>query len=490
MEVSNKKKLIGLSIFLAVIVLPATVFHYPIGILDALTLQPLSDYGIQIPFWRVLFEPFLGFLLFLNQSFYTLDELKFVLLWLVVFFVVYSLAKTLSLSDRTLRRSFILRQLINIPLLIGLWFVLLVVVIFIPLPNNTIVNNSPNAILVTTHTHTEFSHDGLISQEGLWKWHKRNGFDAFFITDHNNHDKTLEFVAAQRNKQFPSEPLVMGGEEFSGTNHLSLLGLKKPFRTKGFTDSMAVAMTRADSGAVLVNHWFDGERKSLDYYKELGVDGFEIENTATDKRYDREVYKRIGNFCATNGLLLNGGLDFHGYGSACTLWNALDIPGWRALDPAAKEKAILNIIRSRDQSKIKVLLYNDRSYYSKDQLLFRPILAIFNYFRTLNLYQGFSWLAWTLLFAFICQRISNKERIVRTLTVQRLLPLLGVMGALFLLGLGWHYFNRIKPVEDFTEMYQEYSTLLFYAGAAFLIYSVIVLLFRQNEAKKGRSSHS
>jgi len=215
-----------------------------------------------------------------------------------------------------------------------------------PLPNNTIVNNAENTILVNTHSHTEFSHDGLISQEGLWEWHKRNGFDAFFITDHNNHDYTYDFVQAQRNNKFPNEPLVMCGEEFSGSNHLSMLGLKAKFSTKGFSDSTAINLTHAGRGTVIVNHWFDGEQMSLEYYKNLGVDGFEIENTALERTYNRKVYQKIKTFCESHNLVMNGGVDFHGYGNACSLWNAFEIPGWQNLDPASKEAAILEIIKN------------------------------------------------------------------------------------------------------------------------------------------------
>ncbi|MDZ7605591.1 MAG: hypothetical protein U5K79_08375 [Cyclobacteriaceae bacterium] len=72
---------------------------------------------------------------------------------------------------------------------------------------------------------------------------------------------------------------------------------------------------------------------------------FEIENTATDKRYNREVYHRIKTFCENNGLIMNGGIDFHGYGSVCTLWNAFEIPGWKNMNFQAKEEAILTSLK-------------------------------------------------------------------------------------------------------------------------------------------------
>jgi hypothetical protein len=481
----QKSRLVLPAIILTAIAATAVLFHYPITIVDALTLESLPEFGVQISWWRLLFEPFLGILLFFNQSFHAIPEFLLFGFWAILIYLGFSITKAFWIKEKRARRRFIARQSVNIPIVLGLLFAVFAVMIFIPLPGNIIINNKSNAVLVNTHSHTEFSHDGLISQEGLWKWHKRNGFDAFFITDHNNHSKTLEFVRAQRNGQVPGDPLVMGGEEFSGTNHLSLLGLRHEFKTKGFSDSLAVQHTRADSGAVLVNHWFDGERKSLEYYKNLGVDGFEIENTATDKRYDRKVYRKIKDFCTSNGLIMNGGLDFHGYGSACSMWNAFDIPGWKNLDPSSREAAILNIIRTRDQGRMKVLLYNDRPYYSGKQLFFRPFISIVNYFRTLNILQVVSWMVWILIFSLAGTGISKNRKLSALLNAQIVISVLGLIAALFLTGLGLTYFSRITAVENFTEMYEEYSHLLLYTGASFLLYSGVVAWKR---IKNGRET--
>jgi hypothetical protein len=399
----------------------------------------------------------------------------------VLILAVYTLVKSVLLKSGN-RKKFLLAQLVNLLILIGIWFAFFVVMIFIPLPTDKIVNNNTDQVLVTTHTHTEFSHDGLISQEGLLKWHQRNGFDAFFITDHNNHLQTLEFVNMRWNKELPGEPLVFCGEEFSGSNHLSLLGLKSDFKTKGLPDSVVVAKARSEGAAIIVNHWFDGERKSLEYYRDLGVDGFEIENTATDKRYNREVYQRIKSFCETNGLIMIGGLDFHGYGSACTLWNAFEIHGWKNMDSQAKEEAILNIIKTRDQSKLKVLLLNDRPYYERKNLFLHTLVTLFTYFRTLTILQVLSWIFWIFLFVFM----RNKSKVVQQLTCRKMFPLAGIVAALFLLGLGFIYVFRNQSVEDFTEIYPEYYRLLFMAGSALLVVSGLTTyfkVFRKTEKK-------
>ncbi len=471
------------AVLITAIILMSVLFHYSIHIENALTLESLPEFGISISIWRILFEPVLGLLLFYNGSFHAITELRYLLNWVLLIFIVYTLIKTILVKEKHIRNTFIIRQLVVIPIIIGLWFTVFVILIFIPLPNNTIVNNSKDKILVTTHSHSDYSHDGLISQEDLWKWHKRNRFDAFFITDHNNHDRTFDFVQAQRNHQFPGEPLVMCGEEFSGSNHLSLLGLKEKFSTKGISDSAAIALAHSGNGAVIVNHWFDGEHQSLDYYNDLKVDGFEIENVATDKTYDRVIYQKIKTFCERNNLIMNGGLDFHGYGNVCSLWNAFQIPGWRHLDPASKEEAILKVIKTRDQSKLQVLLYRDRPYYTTKYLWLSPVFTLFNYFRTLNFYQTISWVFWILVFAMVRNRLSN-SKLKEQFTAYRIIPAVGIVSALFVLCLGYQYYIGIKQVVYFTKMYREYSELLFYTGGVFLVYSGLIAFLRNRRSIK------
>ena len=480
----NKKGLIIPLVLIFVVSLIAWVFHYPVHIENALTFQPEPGFGLLPSGWRLVFEPFLGILLYFNRAFYAIEELIFVLCWMIVFFIAYSIIKSFRMNNRQLIKRFLLSQLLNLPILLGVWITLFVVILFIPLPNDRIVNKTTDKVLVTTHSHTVYSHDGLISQDGLLKWHQQNGFDAFFITDHSNHKQTLDFVNSRMGKELPGEPFVFCGEEFSGSNHLSLLGLKTDFSTKNQPDSAVVAKARADGAAIIVNHWFDGEHKTLEYYKKLGVDGFEIENVATDKRYSRGVYNRIRTFCETNRLIMNGGLDFHGYGSTCTLWNAFQIPGWKNLDYRGKEEAILTIIKTHDQAKLSVLLLNDRPYYDKKHLIFSPFVTLFNYFRTLNSLQVLSWACWILLVALLYQKMVSSPNRKQNITGQRFLPLLGILAALFLSGLGLVYFSLNQHVAGFTKMYPVYGRLLLTSGLSLLIFSAFMAWFRIFKQRK------
>ena len=471
----NKSQLYFLGIFTLIIVGISSFLHYSPHIIDMLTLQKVEAYDIHISIWRILFEPVIGLLLYFNRSLYGLTELPILLIWILGGFIVFTIYKYIITKDTRARKNFIISQVLNFPLVIILWFVAFVLMLFIPLPNNTIVNNSKNSVLVTTHSHTQFSHDGLTSQKRLWKWHKRNGFDAFFITDHARHGQTLDFIQAQRNKEFPIEPLIMCGEEYSASNHLSLLGLKTNFDTKGFADTTVIKTVRADGGAVIVNHWFDDEHESLAYYKALGVDGFEIENAGKDLFYDRDLHQRIKEFCEQNNLIMVAGLDFHGYGNACSMWNAFEIPNWKNLNPTEKEAAIINILKTRDQSKLQILFYSDRPYYDKTNIWISPLRTIFNYFRTLNFLQIISWIFWIVVLMLLKTKVS--------ITPSRFLNILAILGTIFLLVLGMVYYAKLEEVIGYSDVYEEYSSMLFKVGGGFFIYSVLILFFSKKNSR-------
>lgn len=453
------------------IVILASFFHFQVYFENVLTHTSETDYGLKMSIWRVVFEPILGLLLYFNRSIYALEELPLALLWILIFYIGFSLIKIFR--EQSERKSMIWKKVADFPLMIGGCFAIFVLILFIPLPNNTIVNNSKDSILVTTHAHTEFSHDGLTSQENMWKWHQRNGFDAFFITDHANHKKSLEFAQKQRDGKFPMDPLIMVGQEYSGSNHMSLLGLNGKFETKGMEDKAVIDSVHRYGGAVIINHWFDGKGEEKEYYEKLGADGFEIENAGKELYYDRAIFRQLKEFCENNGLTMLGGLDFHGYGRVCSLYNAFEIPNWDAMDYTSKQQAILAILKNGPQEKIKVLIYKDRPFYTNANLFFRPFLTLMNYFRTLNLVQVLSWIFWLVLF----QSIKNKKNGM-AIGQDKELPFFAVASAFFMIVLALMYYFRGEAVKGYSEVYSEYSLLLGPIGLLLLLYALAVVYFR------------
>jgi len=122
-------------------------------------------------------------------------------------------------------------------------------------------------------------------------------------------------------------------------------------------------------------------------------------------------------------------------------------------------------------------LLNDRPYYEKKNLFFRPLVTLFNYFRTLNFVQVVSLFCWVLLFSYLSFKINLNRELSQKYSCSRVLPVLGILASLFLLGLGLVYHFHIQDLEGFTKIYAEYSRILFYTGAAMLAFSGLATWF-------------
>ena len=486
----------GLIGFFAVLAILSTVFHQPIQIIDALTSEPVPGFGIHISAWRLLFEPFTGPLLFYLRADQPALEFAVLLLWILALSLVVTLGRLFLKNnsrkgqnegrDQIERGSEsklagLLFWLKTAPLIVATWLGLLWLIIYIPMPANRIVNQQEHTILINTHSHTEYSHDGIISTKGLQKWHKKNGYDAFFITDHNHHQKTMEAVKAQEQGLLPEAPLLMVGEEYSGSNHMTLLGLTRNFITRGLTDQQVIDSTHDDNGVVIVAHWFDGERESIPFFLGMGVDGFEIANQADGLTYERRIFKDITEACMSNGLIMNGAADYHGYGSSCFVWNALEIPGWHQMDPEQKRESIMQVLRQRDMTRITVLLYNDRNTFDRSRVLLSPPYTIVSYFRTLNTIQLLSWFLWLVLLAILGTRLAKR---IKGNVCFRTMQAVALTSTVFLLVNGTVLNLRARSLTEYNDIYTEYSTIMLWCGAGFLIYSFILIFI---ELRRRRS---
>lgn len=456
------------------IVILAWVFHYPVHFEDALSRTIANGYGVHINPWRIVFEPFLGPLLFLNRSLYALDEILWTFIWFLIGFILFH-GYLILCKGKPFKKA-IGPFLLSFLLVIGCCSGLFAVLLFAPLPNN-VIENRTDRILVATHAHTEYSHDGLISQLAMFEWHRYNRFDAFFITDHAHCQRTSQFVAAQRNGEFSMYPLVMPGQEYSASNHLSLLGLDGcPFDTKGMDDRTVIDTVHGMGGIVLVNHWFDGKGKDKTVYRDLGVDGFEIENTGAELYYDRELFKTLLLFCQDNGLTMVGGLDFHGYGRVCSVYNALEIPDWYFMEPDARQNAIIEVLRNGPQNKIQILLYKDRPFYAKANLAFRPFLTVPGYFRTLNGFQVASWSLWILLFWW-----AMNKRVRPRFLSKNGWPFLALGLGGYLVILGYRYYVKAAKLAgdpaNQNDIYDEYSGIILPMGVVVAIFALGILIW-------------
>jgi hypothetical protein len=82
-------------------------------------------------------------------------------------------------------------------------------------------------------------------------------------------------------------------------------------------------------------------------------------------------------------------------------------------------------------------------------------------------------------------KISDKAELMKQIAPDRLIPIKGIVGALFMLVLSLIYHNQATfLIGTDNDVYKEYSTILFYAGLVFLLYSAAVAwvrIFRRSQ---------
>ncbi len=488
-NLNRKLSYSGLIVLFIAMVILSILFHQPIHIIDALTSEPVPGFGIHISVWRVLFEPFTGPLLYYLRADQPALEFAVLLLWILALSLLVTLVRLFLPRNKVTgnpKLNGVFSWLKTAPMIVATWLGLLWLIIYIPLPANTIVNQQEHTILINTHSHSEYSHDGIISTKGLQKWHKRNGYDAFFITDHNHHQHTMEAVKAQEQGMLPETPLLMVGEEYSGSNHMTLLGLTRNFITRGLSDQQVIDSTHDDNGVVIVAHWFDGERESIPFFLDMGVDGFEVANQANGLTYERRIFNNITEACTSNGLIMNGAADYHGYGSSCFVWNALEIPDWHQMDPVQKRESIMQLLRGRDMTRIRVLLYHDQNTFDRSRVLLSPLYNVVNYFRTLNVLQLLSWFLWLVLLAILKNRLTLR---LTGSVFLRTMQSLALASSIFLLTNGILLSLKARRLTEYNDIYTEYSNLTLLGGIVFLTYTIILIFFELRKKQSIKNQH-
>jgi len=478
------KKLSGSSVFIILlfqtIIVLAVCFHHGVYLSDAITGDRIDDIIVTISPWRIVLEPFLGPIMFCLRGHDPLDEFFVLMVWVLAILLFVGLVRNMRAISGSIFHRFglaLLHWLATVPVVLILWIGLLLFMIFAPLPTNTIISNRDDTALVNFHSHSYYSHDGLISPENLLKWHRRNGFDAFFITEHNHHRKTLEFITAREARLSIDEDVcVLPGQEYSGSNHLLLLGLTHNFITKNMPDSVAVDTVHAQGGVVIVAHWFADEHNSIQHYIDYGVDGFEIANQGEGIDYDRHIFRDIVSACQKNLLLMLGDTDYHGYGNACYVWNALKISHWDSLSYSAKKDSIMSILRNRDSRQIQIMTYCDRRFLNRALIMPSPLFNAIDYIRSLNIWQIVSWVIW-LLGLLLVVRYNIFRSVITWFKGRpfRVAGIVGLMSASYVFAIGIYHLLMASQLIGFNEIFKENGTYYVIGGGIFIMYSSVLL---------------
>lgn len=333
------------------IVIAGQLIAYPNSVRNIINGNFIEGLTVQYPAIYTLFAP-----VFQLADRLTMMSAKQLFIFLVYINVIWIVWRVSALVRNGVTIKAILAEVvrfIGINAFVPLCFFLSILVSR-PLPSIDI--NDPDIIVLDFHTHTHHSWDGRPSASLLNQIQRRRsgGFDAFFITDHNNRYSALETEIMTAVEAGNLKPIPFVGEEISSKPfHLMVYGPdvsniannpdhKKAqdvlFRNRDNPETLVTATTDAD--------WWKQPEESLDPYVLAGLNGFELAK-ASPKGLNLTVEdrKRMVSYALKNNLIITGASDNHGFGYTDYVWNLLRLPGWKSMNPGDLERAILQEVR-------------------------------------------------------------------------------------------------------------------------------------------------
>ncbi|MHA1749217.1 MAG: PHP domain-containing protein [Promethearchaeota archaeon] len=298
-----------------------------------------------------------------------------------------------------------------------------IVLISTPFPPHKVVPIIPLAddeFLIDLHVHTVFS-DGWLTPEERVLWYIDQGINIAAFSDHDNIRGA--HVAREFVNDYNLDFLVLTAEEWTDHEndiHMNYYGIDEEIvPLESYTPGGPMAMnasdlinyTKSNGGYITVNHYnYDpnpngenGVPYSLEQLRDWGVDGFEIVNGGSWRKYIP-----IRQFCLDNNLTCMGGSDIHTNEDLNTFIRM------RLVDPT--NKSIDNIFRTLRNNTHEVVAIeffpsvfnldddlNDIGFYVFDEFI--------NYMLNADVFQVISWIAWSsgtyLLFSLIYWRLKK-----------------------------------------------------------------------------------
>jgi hypothetical protein len=348
-------------------------------------------------------------------------------------------------------------------------FVLFLVVaawgVLLPRPVAKLTTEDPSALLIDFHSHTAASHDGrpgFTATKNI-DWHRAQGFNAGFITDHNVVTASLEGKQISM-QHWPTETYrSLQGQEISlWKTHLVVLGNhdvidNRPYDSDPTRVPVFVSEIK-DRGLPLIaslpEYWFYrwetpvvnnviASKKlpgidvpppppalmkatlpspvkaeaagtpaigSINDLVKWGIAGFEIVNSAPKALdFPIEYRRKIGDLCKANNLFVTGISDTHGYGSATAVWNVMRIPGWDQLNADQLEAAVLKDLRTRRFDAVNVLERVRYNPSTRWKILLTPLMTAGFWWRGLKPLECLSWIFWIWLLCGVLGKESRRE---------------------------------------------------------------------------------
>jgi hypothetical protein len=298
-----------------------------------------------------------------------------------------------------------LKSMLFMVLLVWLGFITYIAfIIILPLPM-VHIKAPADWLRVDFHSHTWESWDGCVSPYTNLRFHKKSGYDCFFVTEHDNTDSYPEFSPLdQLHTVFP-------GAEISSKDNIRYLLLAdgnfsiEEFDHKSLKDAVVAAHKK---GYLIIMPHFP-ERGSWEYLASLGIDGFEI-NDAADHGITSTEQAELIKFCKGRNLLMTSATDYHGWISYTDGWTLIRKP--IAVVPTSR--MLLDLMKKRSESRV-IVMKQPESLFGKGTV-FEPLSVTIRYFGSMGHMRSFIWAGWMIVAMFLIT-IFGQRKVFRWIAI-------------------------------------------------------------------------
>lgn len=362
------------------------LFHSPVQLYDLVTGLPAEGFFVTWPFIRIFTEPFYAFAFYaltLERNFYQPAIISWTV-WSVMALAVYCYVKKQTV------KLFLVKLLYVLALLATLF----VFVALLPLPGPKL-HKPEGYIAVDPHSHTISSHDNVSTAKSSLKFHKYNGYDSFFVTEHNHTKGFSRFPEEAKLKQvFPGiqiqakkakiSVLLLSAKEYDGDDYKDM-----------FLEDM-INKAHENGMLVIVPHWWKWHKFTFEELLELGIDGFEIYNCGY-RNFDESQRQAMIDFSKNNGLLMIGSTDWHGWGYMSDVWTVFK---------GNTRDNLLTQLAAKPET--KVILYREKQSGSILRFIFEPFMAFYYYIKNTGPLQVISLILWAAVMMIIASGKTMK----------------------------------------------------------------------------------
>lgn len=266
-----------------------------------------------------------------------------------------------------------------------------------PRPAAGLAMSSRDSVVIDFHSHTRYSWDGRssFSPERSRYWHRENGFDVAYITDHSTFAGAEE--AALKNPVRAGDGTVMlsGIEVRDRGAHLVILGTDAAdwmAYTAGNLQEKAFQQLKTRGVArPLVILTLPGNLNAAS----IPVDGIELTDAAprglAQGDAERERIVAIGR--ANRGSLVASSNN-HGWANASPAWSVMKIPGWRRMTPGQLDNAIRRAVIEQGATAVRIIERRPRGAVTLAGLSMTVPAAAGRMLTTMSWWERASWLTW------------------------------------------------------------------------------------------------